>query len=139
MMPRAEVHRRRSPIRPDLQAAEAGRSVLIVTGDDTLASVCRGALSQDGYDVTVATHSGHALLECLSGRRTDLLLTELSMPDGSGPALAERLRRYFPDLRTVYVANAGTLVEDPNVLVRPFSRDELLSRIRASITASPAS
>ena len=62
------------------------------------------------------------------------------MPDGSGPALAERLRRYFPQMHTLYFANPGTLAErDGNVLVRPFSRDELLARLRSPVTASPAS
>lgn len=136
MTSRTAVFRPRSPIPPE---KPAGPSVLVVTGDEALAGVCRSALEREGCAVTVASHSGHALLECLSGRRMDVLLTELSMPDGSGPALAERLRRYFPDLGTVYVAGAGTPIESLDVLVRPFSRDALLARIRTAVTSSPAS
>jgi DNA-binding response OmpR family regulator len=109
-------------------------SVLVVTEDGALATACRGTLEQAGYDVTCASHSGHALLECLSGHRADVLLTELSMPDGSGPALAERLRRYHPQMQAVYLAAPGTMVDAGNVLVRPFSRDELLTRVRASVS-----
>jgi DNA-binding response OmpR family regulator len=136
MTSRAVVYRARSPVRPVLR--ESGSSVLLVTGDDSLAGTCRQALEREGYAVTVASHSGHALLECLGGHHADVLLTELSMPDGSGPELAERLQRYFPKLRTVFIANADTdrAVENLDVLVRPFSDDELLARIRASLTSS---
>ena len=132
MTSRTAAFRPRSPFPPEIPAKP---SVLIVTEDEALAGACRSALEQVGYTVTVASHSGHALLECMSGRRADVLLTELSMPDGSGPALAERLRRYFPDLGTVYVASAGAPAEGPDVLVRPFSRDALLARIRAAATS----
>jgi DNA-binding response OmpR family regulator len=109
--------------------------VLVVTEDGALAAACRGTLEQAGYEVTCASHSGHALLECLGGRRADVLLTELSMPDGSGPALAERLRRYYPQMQAVYLATPGTMVEAENVLIRPFSRDELLTRVRDSVAS----
>jgi DNA-binding response OmpR family regulator len=110
-------------------------SVLVVTEDEALATACRGTLEQAGYEVTCASHSGHALLECLSGHRADVLLTELSMPDGSGPALAERLRRYYPNMQAVYFATPGTLLNTGNILVRPFSRDELVSRVRALVAS----
>src|SRR4051812_27425413 len=83
------------------------RSVLVVTEDEALARACREMLPAEGFDVTAASHSGHALLECLEGHRADLLLTELSMPEGSGRALATRLRRYFPQMKTLYVARPG--------------------------------
>jgi DNA-binding response OmpR family regulator len=104
-----------------------------------LGNSCAGLLTQAGYNVAYARHSGHALLACLSGRETHVLITELAMPDGSGPALAERLRRHSPALHALYLGHAGTLYDSENVLVRPFSREELLTRVHALLTASPAS
>ena len=60
------------------------------------------------------------------------------MPDGSGPALAERLRRHYPRMHTLYLASPGTWCEAGNVLVRPFSREELARRVDAALTSSPA-
>jgi len=115
-------------------------TVLVVTEDAALARACREMLPLEGFDVMAASHSGHAVLECLKGHRTDLLLTELTMPEGSGRALATRLRRYFPDMHTLYVARPGAAAyEEDDVLVRPFSSSELLARIRASLSSSPAS
>ena len=134
MMSRAAVPRLR-PAQANVPVGAVRPSVLVVTEDGALAAACRGTLEQAGYEVTCASHSGHALLECLGGRRADVLLTELSMPDGSGPALAERLRRYYPQMQAVYFATAGTMVDAGNVLIRPFSRDELLTRVRDSVAS----
>jgi DNA-binding response OmpR family regulator len=133
MMSRAAAPRARSA-QSNVSMGVIRPSVLLVTEDGALATACRGTLEQAGYEVRCASHSGHALLECLSGHRADVLLTELSMPDGSGPALAERLRRYYPQMQAVYFATSGTVVDAGNVLVRPFSRDELLTRIRSVVS-----
>ena len=65
-----------------------------------------------------------------------MLLTELAMDDSSGPALVRILRRHHPDVRPVYFAQAGT-PECGGVLVRPFTRDELLREVEALVTACP--
>lgn len=125
--------------RRPLSTPAPARSVLLVTDDIALEGVCKAQLQQAGFGVICARHSGHALLACLSGAQPDLLVTELSMPEGSGPALAERLRRLFPRMQTLYFASPGTWYEAGNVLVRPFSREDLVTRVRAAFTASPAS
>jgi len=77
----------------------------------------------------VAPHSGHAVLAGLTSR-VDILIAELSAPDISGPALAQLLRRYHPGLRVVFMANPGTPEGLDHVVVRPFTRDDLLARLR---------
>ena len=102
-----------------------GPVVLVVTPDEALREVSSRVLGQEGYRVLTAAHGGHALLACLQAGRIDMLAVELSMDDVSGPALAERLRRHCPDLRAVYFAKSGT-PECDGVIVRPFTRDDLL-------------
>ena len=75
-----------------------------------------------------ARHSGHALLTCLTGGPIDVLLADLRMEDGAGPALAECLRRYNPDLRGIYFSDdAAACAAD--VLVRPVLADELIAAL----------
>lgn len=105
--------------------------VLLVTADADLRAAAAHALEAAGYDVVAAAHSGHALLACMTGRHVDLLAADMAMEDLSGPALAERLRRHCPDLRSVYLAPPGT-PERGGILVRPFTRDELLAAIGAA-------
>ena len=57
------------------------------------------------------------------------------MDDTSGPALAERLRRHHPGALALYLAQSGT-PESENVLVRPFTRDDLVARLGALSAAA---
>jgi CheY-like chemotaxis protein len=111
--------------------------VLVVTPDDDLRGAAARVLVKEGYVVLTASHAGHAVLECLSADRVDLLAAELSMDDVSGPTLSARLRRFYPDMRTVYLASPGTH-ECEGVLVRPFTRDDLLTTL-ARADAQPIS
>ncbi len=112
---------------------------LVVTGDDQLRDASARAFAGEGYTVLTAAHGGHALLACMKAGRIDLLATELSMEDVSGPALAARLRRFCPSMATIFFAPAGA-TECEGVLVRPFTRIDLLAagavaRARAAIGA----
>ncbi len=109
--------------------------VLVVTPDAGLREVAARVLTREGYSVLTAAHSGHAVLATLRSGRVDLLATELSMDDVSGPALASQLRRYCPELATVYFANPGS-TECEGVLVRPFTRDDLLEALMLALLPS---
>ena len=106
--------------------------VLLVTSDADLRDAAARVLREEGYDVLTAAHAGHAVLQCLQAPRVDVGLIEMSMDDVSGPALADRLRRQNPDLRTVYFARPGT-VECEGVLVRPFTREDLLAQLTLTL------
>ena len=115
------------------------QTVLLVTGDSDFRAAAERVLVRHGYRVVTAAHSGHALLACVTSGRIDLVASELSMEEMSGPALTERLRRHHPGLRAVYFGAGGT-PECEGLLVRPFTRDELLLELAASATiATPAS
>jgi DNA-binding response OmpR family regulator len=113
----------------------ASRSIAVVTEDSELADACVRALGDAGYSVHTAVHSGHAMLAALQGRHTDVLICELAMEEGSGPSLARRLQRYNPALHALYIAREGMLCDAENVLVRPFTREDLLARV-ARLTSS---
>jgi DNA-binding response OmpR family regulator len=106
-------------------------AVLFVTGDSDLRAASERALTGAGFRVQLAAHSGHAVLAGLTSR-VDVLITELSAPDISGPALADLLRRHHPEMRVIFMANPGTPEGIEHVVVRPFTRDDLLARISAT-------
>lgn len=112
-------------------------TVAVVSEDSELTEACARMLRQEGYAVRTAQHSGHAVLACLEGGPVDLLIAELSMEEGSGPSLARRMRRYNPNLRAIFIAKEGTLCTTEGVLVRPFTRDDLLRRLDVSPAADP--
>lgn len=112
-------------------AAEAGPSVLVITPDSDLRAVLARILTQRGYRVADAAHSGHALLACLTGERIDLAIVESALEDITGAALVEKLRRHQPGLRAVYLAPAGSAAA-PDVAVRPLTLDAVLESIEAA-------
>ena len=131
MQPTAVV---RTVAEPGLSPDAAERVVLVVTADRDFREVAARVLGNEGYRVLTAAHAGHAVLHGLQSQ-VDLALIELSMEDLSGPALADRLRRQNPELRTVYLAKAGT-PESEGVLVRPFTRDDLLAELTLATSTS---
>lgn len=133
-MSMAHIHRTSTAASADFSSA--GRpaldvEILLVTPDDDLREVGERVLGREGYKVRVGAHAGHAVLAAMTGR-VDVLVTELSAPDMSGPALTELLRRRHPHVRVVYMAKPGTPEGLEHVIVRPFTRDDLLGRIAAT-------
>lgn len=125
-----------SPVDPTAASIPtAAIEVLLVTADADLREAGERVLTREGYRVRVAAHSGHAVLAGLTSR-VDVLVAELSAADISGPALAQLLRKHHPGLRVVFMANPGTPDGLEHVVVRPFTRDDLLARIALTSSAS---
>jgi len=127
-----------APSVPDA-AATSPRTILIVTSDENLSAAALRVLHQEGYDVLIARHAGHAFLAALTEARIDVLISEVSLDDMTGEALAANLRRHHPALRSVFIADHAAPPSMP-MLVRPFTRDELLDELSAlgSATTSQA-
>jgi len=117
------------PVGPDAPARWT-RTILIVTSDENLSAAALRVLQQEGYDVLVARHAGHAFLAALTQARIDVLISELILDDMSGEALAATLRRHHPALRSVFIAD-HVARSSMSTLVRPFTRDELLDELSA--------
>ena len=115
-------------------------NVLFVTGNADLRAAARRVLAREGHEVATAAHSGHALLAGLECERIDILISELQLDGVTGEWVAEALRRYHRDMRAIFMANAGSAPR-PGVIVRPFTRDDLLAEIESvcRVTSSAAS
>ena len=80
-------------------------TILAVDDDRALVDLIAEALSGAGYRVLTAAGGWDAIRVYESaGGRVDLLLTDVIMPDLTGPVLAERLRQRQPDLRVLFVS-----------------------------------
>jgi len=118
-------------------AESAPRRVLFVNGDADLRAVVTRVLEREDYHVHAVPHSGHALLLCRL-TQFDVVVTELSSPDVSGPVLAEQLRRHWPELTAVYLGNPGSPEGVNHLVVRPFTCDDLVDRIESALAGIAA-
>jgi CheY-like chemotaxis protein len=124
-------------------AVAAGRGTILLVEDDGLVRklidrILRGA----GYRVLVAENGEQALLACeRHGGVIDLLLTDVVMPEMSGPELADRLARLRPGLRILFmsgyaesaIVHHGVLEPDTQFIGKPFSAEALTAKVRQVI------
>jgi two-component system KDP operon response regulator KdpE len=70
----------------------SGGHILVVEDDDSTRRLIARDLSAHGYTVTQAADGGEAL-HAWEGRRPDLIILDLGLPDLDGTAVVRRIRR----------------------------------------------
>jgi two-component system CheB/CheR fusion protein len=115
------------------------RGCVLVVDDheDTLRYLLR-LLSMSGYAARGANSFGEAV--CLATREPcNLLISDVSLPDGSGLDLLPALRRHYEDVRGIALtghggADVASAARDAGYdayLVKPVMFDKLLAAMRA--------
>jgi len=114
-------------------------SILLVDDEELLCRVTAKILKRAGYDVVAVGCASDALAHVASHGPPDLVVTDVLMPDLTGPQLVARLREEHPRLRALFVSGYTDHVsvrsaawEDEGaagVLAKPFEPEELLRRV----------
>lgn len=86
----------------------ASASILVVDDDAALCCNLKDILSEEGYDVTVAT-SGQAAIEACSKKTFDLALVDLGLPDLPGIEVIDRLAERSPTTEFIVITGQATL------------------------------
>ena len=112
--------------------------LLVVEDNQKLAALLSKRLSEHGYAVDVAEDidAATAMLQLAA---YDLIVLDLTLPDGDGRALLRSLRRRGEGVPVLVATARSDLLQRVNTLdegaddylVKPFSPDELLARVRA--------
>src|SRR6516165_9395372 len=117
-------------------------TILAVDDDLAILDLVHHVLHEAGYHVLVANGGWDAIREFeSSGQSVELLLTDVIMPDLTGPVLAERLRSQKPDLRVLFISgfHDADLVQrfvtrkGFTLLPKPFTVDALLRVVREAL------
>jgi CheY-like chemotaxis protein len=126
-------------------ASDAPARILLVDDDPMVSQLIIDMLSLDGYHIDTAPN-GIAALEKVQGRRYDLILTDLHMPEMDGAGLYRELakRQTHPPQKIIFLTGtAGTseahrLVQETGlpVLRKPFNLVELLELVRKALGAA---
>jgi two-component system cell cycle sensor histidine kinase/response regulator CckA len=126
-------------------AAVGAERVLVVEDRDVVRDLARDVLEASGFVVVAVPGGREALEEVATGEPFDLLLTDVVMPEMSGPELAVKLRVRQPGLPVLYmsgytddVLSAHELAQDATAFLRkPFGNAELIAAVRALLDAQP--
>ena len=123
----------------DREMPSGSETVLIVEDAEDVRILARRTLEERGYTVLVARNADEAL-EIASARQIDLLLTDIVMPQTSGPQLVARYRSLHKPPLVVYMSGYAddALAQyelDQNVvfLRKPFSPTSLARTIRDAL------
>ncbi len=114
-------------------------TILLVEDDDQVRAVAKGILRKSGYHVIEAASAGEALLHA-EGHPSpiDLLLTDVVMPQMSGPALAKRLASVRPAMKVICmsgytddsIVRHGVLESHVAYLQKPITPHTLTTKVR---------
>ena len=120
-----------------------GLSVLVVDDEPVNRRVLENHLSLAGYSVTEASNGSEALELLGTENNFDLVLLDVMMPGMSGYEVCETIRKsYLPSELPVVLLTAKNRVSDlvigfnvgaNDYLTKPFSKNELLSRIKTHL------
>ena len=120
-----------------------GASVLLVEDEPGIQLAIRGLLRREGYETRVAS-SGSEAIALLSAEAFDLVLTDLSLPDGvNGLDLVRYVGKHQPGTPVILITAYGSehIAKDANeagafdYVPKPFNNDEIRVVIQRAIAS----
>jgi len=109
----------------------AHETILLVEDEPTVRQMFVTALTRAGYTVLEAANGdeGVAIFD-FQAAAIDLLVTDIRMPHMTGDELARKLRERRPNLKVIWISGNGAPADSQDYLTKPFSREEMLNKIR---------
>lgn len=114
-----------------------GATILVVEDERSISEVITLYLTRSGYHV-IAVHDGHSALQTLADENPDLIILDLMLPEIDGWEITRRVRA---EGNTPIIMLTARREESDRILglemgaddyvVKPFSPQELVSRVRA--------
>jgi len=116
-------------------------TILVVDDEAAVLSIASAFLARCGYDVLQANSGAEALEIC--GQRDagiHLLLTDVTMPNMTGPQLAGRLLSLHPEMAVMYMSGYRddqiekfSVIRQEWFLPKPFTPDALVAMVRRAL------
>jgi PAS domain S-box-containing protein len=115
-----------------------GELVLVVDDEENILQITTAALEMHGYQVVAATDGAKGVEEYVRRKDdVDLVVTDVSMPDMSGPAMIRELHKLDPTIKVICMSglmNAEQTAELESLhvsafLTKPFTAEKLLTSI----------
>ena len=124
------------------ETPRGSETILLVEDEEGVRDLAQEILEASGYRVLVARHPAEAVPLVASHAETiHLLVTDVVMPQISGPELADLIKALHPDIHVLYmsgyadnaIAQHGVLKEGVAFLQKPFMPDALVRKVREAL------
>jgi PAS domain S-box-containing protein len=142
-----EIPERRIAEPAVLESLTGQGTVLLVEDEPVVLRLARDLLAENGYRVLAASSGSDAL--SIARKETEtihMLITDVVMPEMSGPELADRIRKLWPTMRVLYMSGYTDdemlcrkgLPENSAFLQKPFTPHQFLQKARTTLGTKPA-
>ena len=120
-------------------------TILLAEDEEMVRTLASQVLEMYGYQVLEAANGGAALLICERHKeRIHLLITDVVMPEMSGPELADRLAQLRPKMKVLFmsgytddaIVHQGVLDEGTPFIQKPFAPDDLARKVKEVLRRS---
>jgi DNA-binding NtrC family response regulator len=124
----------------------AGHRIMVVDDDAGIRRVLHILLSRAGYQVSQA-RDGVEALRLWRDTGSDLVITDLHMPEKDGIEMIVELLSYSPDLRIIAMSGGGqtkrldllgnaSLLGAVHTIEKPFTLTEMMSTVRRVLSGA---
>ena len=114
--------------------------ILVFDDDKDMREAVRGILEEAGHEVEEAPN-GEEGIDLFREEPSDIVITDIRMPQKSGNETILELRTEFPGVKIIAMSGGGTVGADlymqvarklgaDYAITKPFAPDELLSAVR---------
>ena len=118
--------------------------ILLLEDDVSLVDGLKYSLKKNGFDVTVVRTVEEAIASLPAISEYDLLLLDVTLPDGTGFEVCEKVRRQNTQIPIIFLTASdeevniirGLDLGGDDYITKPFMLGELCSRIRAQLRRS---
>jgi two-component system, cell cycle sensor histidine kinase and response regulator CckA len=114
--------------------------VLVVEDEDMVRAVAERALVRQGYVVETACDGEEALALFAEGKRYDLVVSDVVMPNMDGPTMARNLRGQFGDIRLLFMSGYAEeqlretiSLDNVSFLAKPFSVQQIAEAVHDAL------
>lgn len=107
-------------------------SILVVDDERTMLSLLEKILSQDGYQVYLATN-GREALAVIEKQHVDIIITDVKMPELDGFGLLKIVKNEYPEISVImmtgygdtYTVKDALLLGADEYITKPFRSPEI--------------
>lgn len=114
--------------------------ILVIDDNDEFREMLTEILKSEGYEV-VAAADGKVGLDLYCEDPTDVIITDVNMPEKSGPELIFELKRKSPDAKIIaisggtvnseaYLRDIAAFSDIKHVFSKPINMDEMLRAVK---------
>jgi len=106
---------------------------LLVDDQDIVRKLLEDFVESAGYRVIAARSSAEAREQSLAAETIDVVIADLSLPDGDGVTLVRELRQARPSLRALFMSGDPEAEVGGRFIAKPFGLKDFLEALRLAI------